>query len=137
METVPLDIHRFKSKKDASVSEEFALFNWSSVGQFFVIRASLSLFVPQVFFFRCYGKAVLIGYGISWYLRIYFLCSVFLLLVLSMYCLRFFGICLTILNHFHPELMKWTFPSLNLNIVIVANTNVSQKSNQSAKQCRS
>ena len=32
METVPLDIHRFKSKKGASVSEEFALFNWSSVG---------------------------------------------------------------------------------------------------------
>ena len=24
--------HRFKSKKGASVSEEFALFNWSSVG---------------------------------------------------------------------------------------------------------
>ena len=32
VETVPLDIHRFKSKKGASVSEEFALFNWSSVG---------------------------------------------------------------------------------------------------------
>ena len=31
METVPLDIHRFKSKKGASVIEEFALFNWSSV----------------------------------------------------------------------------------------------------------
>ena len=32
MEILPLDIHRFKSKKGASVSEEFALFNWSSVG---------------------------------------------------------------------------------------------------------
>ena len=32
METVPLDIHRFKSKKGASVSEEFALFN-SPFGQ--------------------------------------------------------------------------------------------------------
>ena len=31
-ETVPLDIHRFKSKNVASVSEAFALFNWSSVG---------------------------------------------------------------------------------------------------------
>ena len=29
VETVPLDKHRFKSKKGASVSEEFALFNWS------------------------------------------------------------------------------------------------------------
>ena len=27
VETVPLDIHRFKSKKGASVSEELALFN--------------------------------------------------------------------------------------------------------------
>ena len=32
VETVPLDIHRYKSQKGASVSEEFALFNWSSVG---------------------------------------------------------------------------------------------------------
>ena len=32
METVPLEIHRFKSKKCASVSVEFALFNWCSVG---------------------------------------------------------------------------------------------------------
>ena len=29
VETVPLDIHRFKSKKGASVSEKMALFNWS------------------------------------------------------------------------------------------------------------
>ena len=34
MKTVPLDIHRFKSKTGASVSEEIALFNWSSVGTF-------------------------------------------------------------------------------------------------------
>ena len=32
VEPVPLDIHRFKSKNGASVSEELALFNWSSVG---------------------------------------------------------------------------------------------------------
>ena len=31
METVSLDVHRFKSKKGALVSQEFALFNWSSV----------------------------------------------------------------------------------------------------------
>ena len=30
--TVPLDIHRFKYKNGASVSEELALFNWSYVG---------------------------------------------------------------------------------------------------------
>ena len=29
---VPFDMHRFKSKKGASVSEEFALLNWSSLG---------------------------------------------------------------------------------------------------------
>ena len=29
---VRLGIHRFKSKKGASVSEDMALFNWSSVG---------------------------------------------------------------------------------------------------------
>ena len=32
VETVPLEIHRFKSKKGVLVSEELALFNWSSVG---------------------------------------------------------------------------------------------------------
>ena len=33
VETVPLDIHRFKSKKKgALVSEEFALFFWNSLG---------------------------------------------------------------------------------------------------------
>ena len=37
VETLPLDIHRFKSKSSASVSEEFALFNWSSVGYMYVL----------------------------------------------------------------------------------------------------
>ena len=32
VDTTALDIHRFKSKKGASVSEEFALFNWSFLG---------------------------------------------------------------------------------------------------------
>ena len=32
VETVPLDIYRFKSKNGVSVSEELALFNWNSVG---------------------------------------------------------------------------------------------------------
>ena len=32
METLPLDIQGFKSKKGASVSEELALFNWSPIG---------------------------------------------------------------------------------------------------------
>ena len=41
VETVPLDIHRFKSKKGASVSEEFALFNWSSVRVLNSLRISL------------------------------------------------------------------------------------------------
>ena len=33
METVSLDIHRFKSRKGASVLEGLALFIWSSVAQ--------------------------------------------------------------------------------------------------------
>ena len=32
LSTEPLDIHRFESKEGASVSEDFVLFNWSSVG---------------------------------------------------------------------------------------------------------
>ena len=32
VETVPLEMDRFKSKNGASVSEELALFNWSSAG---------------------------------------------------------------------------------------------------------
>ena len=31
-ETMPFVIDKFKYKNEASVSEEFALFNWSSVG---------------------------------------------------------------------------------------------------------
>ena len=43
----------------------------------------------------------------------------------------------TAFNPFTPEFMKWTLPSLNLNISIVANRDVSQKSKQNGKQCRS
>ena len=41
------------------------------------------------------------------------------------------------LNHFHPEFIKWTFPSLNLYMSIVKNRDASQKSKQNDKQCRS
>ena len=41
-------------------------------------------------------------------------------------------------NPFHPEFMKWTFPSVNLDMSIVANRDVSQKSKtQNNKECRS
>ena len=37
---------------------------------------------------------------------------------------------LLVLNHSHPEFMKWTFPSLNLDLSIIANRDVNQKSKQ-------
>ena len=38
---MPFVIDKFKSKNGASVSEEFALFNWSSEAQIAVFQASL------------------------------------------------------------------------------------------------
>ena len=49
VETVPLDIHRFKSKKGASVSEEFALFNWSSVGYIRSTICKVSIIQTKLF----------------------------------------------------------------------------------------
>ena len=41
------------------------------------------------------------------------------------------------INYVHPEFMKWTFPSLNLDISIAENQDVSQKSNWMANDVNS
>ena len=57
---------------------------------------------------------------------------VFIIQLVKYYCFVFWN-CI---NPFHSESLKWTFPSLNLDMSIVANRNVSQKSKQNSKQCR-
>ena len=48
------------------------------------------------------------------------------------------GLLLAYVIHLvHPEIMKWTFLSLNLDMSIIENRDVSQNSKHNSKQCRS